>query len=505
MTDKQLEVVLEKGEGYLIEFKESLSGGLDRELVAFSNASGGKIFIGITDARTVKGVQVDNRLKTQVQDIANNCDPPIEITFEIFKNVLIVNIREGRDKPYRCSSGFYLRVGPLSQKLNRNEIVAFIKSEGKVRFDELLCDRYDHRKHFGSAKLEGFLRLAKISKVLDDTSMLVSLGVAEKQAGKLLVNNTGVLFFAKNLNDIYQHTSVTCALYKGTEKVDVQDRKDFNDDILANIEQALMFLKRHIPVRYEMTGSARRKEVPLIPHEALREAVINAVAHRDYFERGANVMIELFDDRIEISNPGGLVKGLKPEDFGKKSVLRNPLLGSLLHRVGYIEKMGTGISRMRGLLREAKLPQPIFEFDSFFTVTFTYPEGKRPVLTVPTDAVVDAIRDAVRDGVLDAVDDGVVDAVLDAVGDGSSDGSGDGGRSSGSVRRRLVIELLYTYQQGSITLEVTQGLFGVSKPTGERDMRYLRRRGLIVFVGTTRGGKYILAAKGKKLFRRTKR
>ena len=68
-----------------------------------------------------------------------------------------------------------------------------------------------------------------------------------------------------------------------------------------------------------------------------------------------------------------------------------------------------------------------------------------------------------------------------------------------------MIELFYAYQKGSITLEIIQGLFGVSKPTGERDMQYLRRRGLIIFVGTTRSGKYMLTAKSKKLFKRTKR
>ncbi len=104
-----------------------------------------------------------------------------------------------------------------------------------------------------------------------------------------------------------------------------------------------------------------------------REAVINAVAHRDYFVKGSNVMVEIFDDRIEMTNPGGLVKGLRPEDFGTKSVLRNPNIAALLHRVDYIEKMGTGINKIRLLIKEAKLPPPKFEFGTFFTITFKRP------------------------------------------------------------------------------------------------------------------------------------
>ena len=79
--------------------------------------------------------------------------------------------------------------------------------------------------------------------------------------------------------DIYFHTAVTCALYKGIEKVDILDRRDFNEDIVSNIDRAMNFLKQYIPVRYEMTGTPRRKEIPEIPYDATREAVINAVAH----------------------------------------------------------------------------------------------------------------------------------------------------------------------------------------------------------------------------------
>ena len=104
----------------------------------------------------------------------------------------------------------------------------------------------------------------------------------------------------------------------------------------------MLFLKQHIAVRYEFDGSPKRIEIPEIPFEALREAVINAVCHRDYFEKGANAMVEIFDDRVEISSPGGLVKGLDKKNFGKKSILRNANIASLFHRMGYIEKMGTG-------------------------------------------------------------------------------------------------------------------------------------------------------------------
>lgn len=463
MTDNEFQVILQEGEGYRLEFKESLSN-LDREMVAFANGSGGKLFLGITDDRVVKGVAIDNKLKAQIQDIANNCQPAVKILFEEYQNILIVHVREGDDKPYKCSTGFYLRVGPNSQKLNRDEIIEFFKAEGKIRYDELVCTRFNFDEHFDAEKLGKFLRLAGITNLLDSPAMLANLGVAEKQEGKVIVNNTGAMFFAKNLNDIYFHTAVTCALYKGTEKVEVLDRRDFNEDLISNIDRAMIFLQHHLPVRYEMTGTPRRKEIPEVPYGALREAVINAVAHRDYFEKGANVMVEIFDDRIEITNPGGLVKGLRPEDFGTKSVLRNPNIASLLHRVDYIEKMGTGINKIRLLIKEAKLLPPQFEFGTFFTVIF-----KRPIAD-ETKAI-------------------------------SENFSVNFGANFGLKGKKLerVVKLLQMFYDGQI-ITATQAAvkFRTTRRTIENDIDFLRKHGLIDFIGSLKTGKYILTKDGKK-------
>ena len=160
---------------------------------------------------------------------------------------------------------------------------------------------------------------------------------------------------------------VTCLLFKGNSKVHILDRKSFDFDLLRNIDETLLFIQRHLNLSYEIKET-RRKEILEIPEFVLREAIVNAVAHRDYFEKGAHVQVEIFDNRIEISNPGGLPKGLKPENFGKHSVARNSLIAALLHRCNYIEKAGTGIQRMRNGMKEAGLLEPTFEFSGFFTV-----------------------------------------------------------------------------------------------------------------------------------------
>ena len=115
----------------------------------------------------------------------------------------------------------------------------------------------------------------------------------------------------------------------------------------------------------------RREEIPEIPDIALREAIVNAVCHRDYFEKGANVMIEIFDDRVEISNPGGLPSGLDAKEFGTKSVVRNPVIASLLNRADYIEQIGTGINRIKNAVKEHAQGNVEFYYNNFFIVTFT--------------------------------------------------------------------------------------------------------------------------------------
>jgi len=109
MNEKELQLILEGGEGYKIEFKEALTN-IDKELVAFANSSGGRIFLGITDDKKITGVKITNRLRSQIQDIANNCQPPIKISFEELKDILVIRVRAGEDKPYKCASGFYTRV-----------------------------------------------------------------------------------------------------------------------------------------------------------------------------------------------------------------------------------------------------------------------------------------------------------------------------------------------------------------------------------------------------------
>lgn len=369
MTKEELSLILQEGENYKIEFKENVNTDFSKEIVAFSNSSGGRIFIGINDDCKVIGIGNHNSVKSKIQDAAKNCDPAIYVDIESFDTILVVNVPEGPNKPYRNSTGFYIRNGANSQKLTTSEIIEFLKDEGRLRFDEIVRNDIPFKDVFDIKLYNQYLELSGISKVLDTNSILGNLNVLVYHDKKYFLNNAGILTFSNKPTHYLFHCSVVCALYKGIDKVTVLDRKELTGSIIQNIDDAIIFLKKHLKLRYEIKAT-RRDEILEIPEVALREAVINAICHRDYFEKGANVMIEIFDNRVDITNPGGLPKSLNPKDFGKRSVARNPIIASLLQRANFIEKMGTGINRIRQAMQDAKLSEPTFEYDGFFTVSF---------------------------------------------------------------------------------------------------------------------------------------
>ena len=365
MTEQELNTIIQSGEGYKIEFKRNVNTDLSKELVAFSNSSGGRIFIGVDDDGTLPGVTVDNALKSKVEMMARDCDPSVVISLEIFNKILIIHVPEGQNKPYRCTGCFYLRNGASSVKLSTEEIREFFAAEGKVHFDEMPSS-LTYPNGLSEVVIKKYIELSGISSAINQKELLVNLGVVDA-SNSAIINNTGILFLTQHPVRHIPQSAVTCVAYKGNVKVDILDKKTFELDIISNIDEAIAFLKRHLNLSYEIKTKKRVEKLE-IPEVVLREAIVNAVAHRDYFEKGATVMIEVFDNRLEISSPGGLPKGLKEEDFGKRTLARNPLVAALLHRAGYIEKLGTGIPRIRQSMLQAGLPEPDFKFDSFFTV-----------------------------------------------------------------------------------------------------------------------------------------
>ena len=367
MDESELKLILREGEGYRVEFKEGI-GGLDKDLVAFANSSGGRIFIGVADDGEIKGVKITNKLRATIQDIANNCRPRVNILIESVAPVLMIEAKEGDDKPYECSSGFHKRIGSNSQKMTRNEILEVFKSEGKIRFEELKVPKFKHPGDFDRGKLARFLELGGFSRSTKTEIALRSLGVAEKQEEKLLFNNAGVLFFAREPQRFIPWSVFTVALFKDQHGVDVIDRKEITGSLFEIVDSVMDFVKLFAKVAYRFTGRPQREEIYEYPFEAIREAVINSVMHKDYFEHGHNNILRFLPDRIRIEN-----FWTKPSLFtlGDTVFRRNPLMSDLFGRIHFGEKMGTGMQRMRDICKTEHAPYPRITYnENYFYVTF---------------------------------------------------------------------------------------------------------------------------------------
>ncbi|MHB1349834.1 MAG: ATP-binding protein [Desulfobulbaceae bacterium] len=377
MKQKDLNNLLALGEGFTTEFKRSGTSNLGREICAFANATGGVILIGVSDAGEVVGVDDHNRLKSEVQAIARSAEPPIAVEVKSSGKVLCITVPGQHSKPYSFGGKFFIREGATSQQMSRSEIREFFYKEGLIHFDETPCEKFSLSEDLTDEVWALFRRRAKIPADMDPVTALTNLHLIGKD-GRM--TQAGAWLLARDIQKFNISADVACALFMGTDKVRILDRRGFNRDVYSLIDEVVAYILSKINVEY-IIKHVKREERPELPEEALREAVVNALVHRDY-RSTANVQVYIFKDRIEIVSPGGLPAGMTEADLGIKSIPRNPLLFSMLHRMEAVEHIGSGIKRIRGLCREYGVAEPRIEVsEHWFTMIFPRPglpeEGKR--------------------------------------------------------------------------------------------------------------------------------
>jgi ATP-dependent DNA helicase RecG len=320
--------------------------------------------IGVDDSGRIEGVSSHNRLKGQIQSHARNCEPPVAVTVEAIENVLIVQVPQSKDRPHAAHGRFFLREGATAQQMSRNQIREFFFKEGLLYFDSMINDGFDIRRDLKSGQYRKFAKSAGVPAKLGMVDALTNLRLLTPSG----MTNAGALVLGRQGSRYLISSTVMCALFQGTTKTKILDQKLFDEDIGSNFRNAILYLQAHLNTEYVIT-SVRTNRLEL-PEEALREAVINAIAHRDY-RNAANIQIFIFYDRIEIHNPGGLVGGLKLSDLGKRSAPRNPLLFGIFYRMDLVEHVGSGLKRIRESMQAYGLPAPLIEADEhWFTITF---------------------------------------------------------------------------------------------------------------------------------------
>ena len=368
MEIEKLKLLIAEGEGLTIEFKEKYSSKIDRDIVALSNSKGGYILLGVNDEGKITGDKLTNQMKAEILQLARNCDPQINLSkVSQIDNVIIVEVSEGEEKPYSCSSGYFRRLDAVTQKMTQKEVRSIFMESPVISF-EGLSHKGINLEDISLKKVNVFLEESKTKAKATKRnvgSILASLDILDK--GK--INNAGVLMFASKVGRFISHAELICGAFKGMNKTYIYDRLDVRDDLLTQLNVAMAFIRKHINVRSEIR-EVNRYDIYEIPLDAIREAVVNAIIHRDYNVKGTSIYVSVYDDRIEIENPGGLPAGLSPKDFGKTSLRRNLIIADLFHRMSKVERIGSGIKRMRDLMKEASLKEPYFEMTSFFRTSF---------------------------------------------------------------------------------------------------------------------------------------
>ena len=365
MRHEALSELIAAGEGAGAEFKRAMPSDLGREICAFANAAGGVILLGVADDGEVVGIGSHNRLKSEILSIARSADPPIKVEVESRDSVLSVRIPPQSAKPYSFGGRFFVREGASSQQMSREEIREFFFAEGRIRFDETPCPGFSLERDLDEETWAKFRRRAKVPEHLAPDVALHNLGLIGDDG---VMTHAGAFLLARDIRKIQSSADLACALFMGTTKTTILDRRGFHSDVYTMVDEAVEWVLSKINIAYIIRGGVQREERPELPEDAIREALVNAVAHRDY-RSTASVHVYLFKDRLEIVSPGGLPPGMTEADLGTKSVPRNRLLFRLLHRMDAVEEIGSGIRRIRDLCRDHGVAEPRIEVSEHWVTT----------------------------------------------------------------------------------------------------------------------------------------
>ena len=372
MTGERLANFIAQGEGPTLEFTRALTKDLGRELCAFANSDGGTLLIGISGRGRIVGVANHNRTKSRIQSIARSADPPIDAEVDAIDEVLRVTVPPQPHKPYSYGGRFFRRDRATSQRMSTAEIEDLFYAVGRLHFDRTPCPHFDIERDLDDAAWSHFSRRAKVPEAMDRIAALRNLGLVDANRR---TTHAGAWLMARDIRTVTNSAHVSCALFLGRTKSRILDRRDFHRDVASIVADVTAWILSKINVEL-IVKSLGREERPELPEEALREAVANAVAHRDYRSPG-NVQVYVFKDRVEIMSPGDLPAGMTRADLGAKSLPRNPLLFSMLYRMDVVGRIGSGIRRILDSCREHGVREPMIDVSAEW-VTVTFPRLDQP-------------------------------------------------------------------------------------------------------------------------------
>lgn len=337
------------------EYKREYTADIKKEVVAFANSNGGIIYVGRSDdGSSFPLANVDQTLTQITNSIRDSVysDVTMFVDYEVSDSEIKIIVQEGINKPYYLKekglkpSGVYIRQGASSVPASHEQIRNLIKMTDGDKFEVIRA--LDQELTFDAAT-EEFTNKGMVF----EKSQMQTLGMISSDG---LYTNLGLL-----LSDQCAH-SIKFAVFNGTKKGQFKTRKEMNGSIFKQMRSAFDFLQLSNNLAATFSGLDRIEQYDY-PEEAIREAMLNAIIHRDYSLSGS-IIVNLYDDRIEFVSIGGLMPGLQTEDlFLGVSQPRNEKLANVFYRLKHIEAYGTGLQRIMQYYEELDM-KPIIDATS---------------------------------------------------------------------------------------------------------------------------------------------
>lgn len=361
--------LLAREEGKTLEFKRDCSSlePIVRTVIAFANTAGGCILIGIRDqSKELVGVEDptsdESRLCNAFSDmISPQMIPDINVVSYRGLSLLLISVPH-LSGPYYLRSvgleqGAYIRLGSSNRAADTDMLEGLKRQAENRSYDETpLLEMNSEQIRFRAAS-ELFIKQGKSI----DMNKLAIMGTLQIIGERFVPSIGGILLFGLNKESLFPDAKIKCARFKGKMSTEFLDNLETGAGLINAVDIAIAFIRRHTSQGLKI-GSTAHRVIPEYPEIAIREAVINAIVHTDYAIKGMSIRVGIYDDRIEITNPGSLPFGISMEHiFSGISKLRNRVIGRVFHELGLIEQWGTGISRIRETCHIANLPEPRFE------------------------------------------------------------------------------------------------------------------------------------------------
>lgn len=396
--NERIQIAIQLGESHFREFKSGFGGlpnkkkprnvrdiciDISQTLVAFANADGGELLVGLEDDGTITGLDFSDEQIESFKDACKNHvhkDTPLPsprislVTFE-GKTLLYFSVSKGTDFVYLTSDGRCL------QRKDRESVP--ISSE-QIRFSKTEVTSREYDRTFVNNADVADLNTVLVNKVSEHISKGMSiekclqhLEIAEYDGSKLRLRRAALLLFAREPNKWHPRLQVRVLKIDGTEmltgnKFNVSVDKEESGDILTLIESSWDLLRPHL-TETRFSKDARFRSQIMYPELACREALVNAIAHRDYSIEGRGIEVRVFTDRLEIASPGGLLSSIRIDDLRNLTGVhqsRNSLVSRVLREVGYMRELGEGMRRIYELMKSNDLTPPdlLSDYNSFTVI-----------------------------------------------------------------------------------------------------------------------------------------